>query len=160
MTSVSLLLSVPVLNRSVSRFDGLLEASTLSSSSAVDLEPPTADDPTSSHQQQQANQQLLAYEDPTTTDQYLASRAQATESIESTIHELSSMYGRLTSLVQQQEEVVVRIGENLDETSLNVERGHQELLKYFDGISGNRMLILKVFAILIAFLVFFMIFVA
>ena len=143
----------------VSRFDGLLEAS-VSSSNAVDLEPPTADDPTFSSQQQLQSQQLLQYEDNTTTDQYLASRAQATESIETTIHELSSMYTRLTSLVAQQEEVVVRIGENLDETSLNVERGHQELLRYFDGISGNRMLILKVFAILILFLVFFMIFVA
>ena len=147
----------------MSRFDGLLEASALSSSASngVDLEPPTADDPTSSNQQLAAQQQLLQqYDDQSTSDQYLASRAQATESIESTINELSSMYGRLTNLVAQQEEVVVRIGENLDETSLNVERGHQELLRYFDGISGNRMLILKVFAILILFLVFFMIFVA
>ena len=158
MCAVGLIISV-----AVSRFDGLLD-SALSSSSAsnsVDLEPPTADDVSSQFPSPQQTQHLRQqYEDHTTTDAYLSSRAQATETIESTIHELSGMYTRLTSLVQQQEEVVVRIGENLDETSLNVERGHQELLKYFDGISGNRMLILKVFAILIVFLVFFMIFVA
>ena len=104
--------------------------------------------------------QLHAFDEQATTNEYLSSRATAMESIESTIHELGSMYTRLTSLVAQQEEVIVRINSSLDDTSVNMERGHQELLKYFDGISGNRMLILKVFAILIAFLVFFMIFVA
>ena len=143
---------------SVSRFDGLLEASSApssSSSSSLDLEPPTADDaaPSSSHQLQQFDEQ-------STSNEYLASRASAVESIESTLSELASMYTRLTSLVSQQEEVIVRIDSQLEETTVNLERGHQELLKYFDNISGNRMLILKVFAILIAFLVFFMIFVA
>ena len=122
----------------------------------MDLEAPTADDPLPPS----SSSQLLAFEENNTTDAYLTSRANAVESIESTIHELGSMYSRLTSLVSQQEEVIVRIDSSLQDTAHNMERGHQELLKYFDGISGNRMLILKVFAILIAFLVFFMIFVA
>ena len=148
----------PLRQRGGQRYDGLSEASlpSISSSSAsVDLEPHTADDPVAS-----SSSQLQAFEEPSTTDAYLTSRATAVESIESTIHELGSMYTRLTALVSQQEEVILRIDSNLDETAVNMERGHQELLKYFDGISGNRMLILKVFAILIAFLVFFMIFVA
>ena len=42
----------------------------------------------------------------------------------------------------------------------HMDKGHNELVKYYDSISGSRWLILKVFAVLLAFLIFFMIFVA
>jgi syntaxin 5 len=95
-----------------------------------------------------------------TSDSYLQSRAQAVESIESTIHELGDMYKRLVSIVGMQEEITLRIDANMDATLINVESGHNELLKYFDRMSSNRWLIMKIFAVLIAFLVFFMVFIA
>lgn len=99
--------------------------------------------------------QLLTYD---STDDYLTTRATAVGSIESTIHEIGSMYSRVVSLVNQQEEVVMRIDSQLDDTEINMERGRRELLTYFDRISGNSMLIVKVFAILILFLMIFLIF--
>lgn len=53
-----------------------------------------------------------------------------------------------------------RIDANMDSALDNIDRGHGELLKYYDSISGSRWLILKIFAVLLAFLIFFMIFVA
>src|SRR5206468_3515445 len=107
-----------------------------------------------------SQQQLQQERDPVLQDEYLASRAAAVESIESTIVELSTMYKQLVTLVQSQEEVTVRIDTNLDLTRDNVEKGYDQLLKYFNNISSDRMLILKIFAVLLAFIVFFMIFVA
>lgn len=94
------------------------------------------------------------------SDEYHASRAQAVESIESTIVELGEMYKRLVHIVGMQEEITLRIDANMDQALDNVDKGHHHLLTYYESISGNRWLILKIFAVLIAFLVFFMIFVA
>lgn len=43
---------------------------------------------------------------------------------------------------------------------MNVSSGEQELLKYFSSLSNNRLLALKVSAILLVFLIFFMFFLA
>lgn len=123
-----------------------------------DNEPVTADD--DQYYQQSQSQAMMLESLQSSTDSYHQSRAEAVETIESTINELGSMYTRLTSLIQMQDETILRIDANIDDTLHHVEAGHSELLKYFDNISSNRMLILKVFAILIAFIVFFMLFVA
>jgi syntaxin 5 len=94
------------------------------------------------------------------SDDYLTSRAQAVENIESTIVELGEMYKRLVHIVGMQEEITLRIDANMDSALENMDMGHQQLLTYYDKISGSRWLILKVFAVLLAFLIFFMIFVA
>lgn len=94
------------------------------------------------------------------SDTYLESRAQAVESIESTISQLGQMYTQLVDLVSQQEEVVLRIDSNIEDTLVNVEAGHGQLIKYFDSVSGSRWLILKIFGVLIAFIILFMVFVA
>jgi syntaxin 5 len=104
--------------------------------------------------------QSLILAAPVQADDYLASRAQAVENIESTIVELGEMYKRLVHIVGMQEEITLRIDANMDEALENMDKGHHQLLTYYDSISGNRWLILKVFAVLLAFLVFFMIFVA
>lgn len=122
-----------------------------------DTQPLLTDDAT---QQQELSQQQVASQQHDTTNEYLQQRADAVESIESTITQLSQMYQQLVELVGQQEEIVLRIDNNIDDTLVNVESGHSELLKYFDSISGSRWLILKVFTVLIAFIIFFMLFVA
>jgi syntaxin 5 len=43
---------------------------------------------------------------------------------------------------------------------MNVEAGHGQLVQHMDRLSSNHWLILKIFAILIAFSVFFVMFVA
>lgn len=54
--------------------------------------------------------------------------------------------------------MITRIDSNVDETAVNVEAAHHELVKYFHNISQNRWLMIKVFGVLIAFFIFFVVF--
>ena len=82
------------------------------------------------------------------------------ESIESSISQLGQIFSQLAHLVQEQGEMITRIDSNVEHTSINVEAAHTELLKYFNNISKNRWLIIKVFGVLMAFIVFFIVFMA
>ena len=64
-----------------------------------------------------------------TQDSYLSSRADAMHTIESTIVELGGIFTQLAHMVKEQEEMVQRIDSNVDNTALNVEMGHNEILK-------------------------------
>jgi len=94
------------------------------------------------------------------TQLYHNSRADAVQSVQKTIGELSQMFLKMASLVTAQEEMIQRIDHDVDETLSNVEQGQDHLLKYFQHMSSNRFLIMKVFAILIFFVVFFVVFLA
>lgn len=56
--------------------------------------------------------------------------------------------------------MTVRIDENVEETLANVDSAQAQLLKYLNSISSNRWLIMKVFFVLLAFLVIFVVFIA
>jgi syntaxin 5 len=73
----------------------------------------------------------------------------AVEQIETTIAELGQMYGRLVHMVGSQEETVIRIDSNMDQTLANVESGHSQLVKYYDRLRGDQGLILKIFLVII-----------
>jgi len=94
------------------------------------------------------------------TDSYLSSRAEAMQSIETTIVELGGIFQQLAMMVKEQEEVVHRIDGNIEDAEMNVEAAHTELLKYFRSVTSNRWLMIKVFALLIFFFVIFVIFLA
>lgn len=53
-----------------------------------------------------------------------------------------------------------RIDANVADAELNVEAAHNEILKYFQSVTNNRWLMIKVFAVLIFFFVFFVVFLA
>lgn len=91
---------------------------------------------------------------------YHASRAEAVQSVQRTIGELAQMFQKMAVLVTQQEEMIQRIDHDVDDTLTNVETGRDQLLQYFHYISSNRGLIIKVFLILIFFVVFFVVFLA
>ncbi|XP_057477252.1 syntaxin-32-like [Actinidia eriantha] len=105
------------------------------------------------HQQQQ--QQLVPLQ-----DSYMQSRAEALQNVESTIHELGSIFNQLATLVSQQGEIAIRIDENMEDTLANVEGAQGALLKYLNSISSNRWLMIKIFFVLIFFLMIFLFFVA
>ena len=44
--------------------------------------------------------------------------------------ELGGIFSQLATMVQEQQEMVERIDSNVDDTALNVELGHNEILKY------------------------------
>ncbi|KAJ8543088.1 hypothetical protein K7X08_005611 [Anisodus acutangulus] len=106
-------------------------------------------------EQQQQQQQMVPLQ-----DSYMQSRAEALQNVESTIHELGSIFNQLATLVSQQGEVAIRIDENMDDTLTNVEGAQGALLKYLNSISSNRWLMIKIFFVLIFFLMIFLFFVA
>ncbi|XP_073989336.1 syntaxin 5 [Rhodnius prolixus] len=103
-------------------------------------------------------QMMIAYDDH--TDQYLSSRAEAMQNIESTIVELGGIFQQLAHMVKEQEEMVDRIDANVADTELNVEAAHREILKYFQSVTSNRWLMIKIFGVLIFFFMFFLVFMA
>ncbi|XP_019189934.1 PREDICTED: syntaxin-32-like isoform X2 [Ipomoea nil] len=106
-------------------------------------------------QQQQQQQQMVPLQDT-----YMQSRAEALQNVEATIHELGSIFNQLATLVSQQGEIAIRIDENMDDTLANVEGAQGALLKYLNSISSNRWLMIKIFFVLIFFLMIFLFFVA
>ncbi|KAH0643842.1 hypothetical protein KY289_034816 [Solanum tuberosum] len=73
--------------------------------------------------QQQQQQQIVPLQ-----DSYMQSRAEALQNVESTIHELGSIFNQLATLVSEQGEVAIRIDENMDDTLTNVEGAQGALL--------------------------------
>lgn len=110
--------------------------------------------------QQQQQQQEQQQEMVPLQDSYMQSRAEALQNVESTIHELSTIFNQLATLVSQQGEIAIRIDENMDDTLANVEGAQGALLKYLNSISSNRWLMIKIFFVLIFFLMVFLFFVA
>lgn len=102
-------------------------------------------------------QQMLMQDE---TDQYLHTRAETMQNIESTIVELGGIFQQLAHMVKEQEEMVERIDTNIQDVELNVEAAHGEIVKYFQSISSNRWLMIKIFAVLILFFIFFVVFMA
>lgn len=88
---------------------------------------------------------------------YIDFRSSAIQSIESTIHELGSIFSQLAQIVAEQRETVQRISTNSDDITVNLSSAQQELLKYYQRISNNRWLMLKIFGILISFFLLFVI---
>ncbi|XP_037531716.1 syntaxin-5a isoform X2 [Nematolebias whitei] len=93
-------------------------------------------------------------------DSYIQSRADTMQNIESTIVELGSIFQQLAHMVKEQEETVQRIDANVEDTQLNVEAAHTEILKYFQSVSSNRWLMIKIFLVLAIFFIIFVVFFA
>lgn len=94
------------------------------------------------------------------TMEIVHSRAEAIKKVQAMIGDMGQMFQKMAVMVQQQEEMVMRVDQNLDDTAENITKGNQQLLNYYSHVSNNRILIMKVFAILIAFIIFFVVFLA
>lgn len=64
------------------------------------------------------------------------------------------------SLISEQEESIMRIDANVEESEMNIEAAHGELLKYFRSVTSNRWLMVKIFATVIVFFIIFVVFFA
>jgi len=93
-------------------------------------------------------------------DQYIESRAETMKNIESTIVELGSIFTQLAHMVKEQEEIVGRIDTNVEDASQNIEAAHSEILKYFQSVTSNRWLMIKIFGVLMFFFIVFVVFMA
>ena len=102
--------------------------------------------------------QVAVYQDQ--DQNYATSRADAMQNVERTITELGGIFQQLATMVNEQGETAIRIDENVQDVVANVDQAQGELLKYLNYISNNRWLAMKVFGVLMAFLMFFIVFVA
>jgi len=98
--------------------------------------------------------QMAIYDD---SDNYVQQRAETMQNIESTIVELGGIFQQLAHMVKEQEEIVERIDTNVADAELNIEAAHGEILKYFQSVSKNRWLMIKIFGVLIFFFLFFVV---
>ncbi|XP_030384326.1 syntaxin-5 [Scaptodrosophila lebanonensis] len=103
----------------------------------------------------QQQQQMAIYDE---SDNYVQQRAETMQNIESTIVELGGIFQQLAHMVKEQEEIVERIDTNVADAELNIEAAHTEILKYFQSVSKNRWLMIKIFGVLIFFFLFFVVF--
>lgn len=87
--------------------------------------------------------------------EYMTSRANAIESIESTIAELGQIYSQFATILAGQREQIQRIDDNMVDVEMNVSGAHSQLLKYYENISSNRWLMIKVFMVIIFFFLVF-----
>lgn len=105
----------------------------------------------------QQQQQMLLIDEQ---DSYIQNRAETMQNIESTIVELGGIFQQLAHMVKEQEEMVQRIDANVDDVHMNVEGAHTEILKYFQSVTSNRWLMIKIFGVLIVFFIIFIVFLA
>ncbi|KNC86114.1 hypothetical protein SARC_01730 [Sphaeroforma arctica JP610] len=91
---------------------------------------------------------------------YMQDRSNAVDSINKTIAELGGIFTQLATLVHEQGQMAERIDTNTMDAELNIEGAHNELLKYFNSVSSNRWLMIKIFAVIIVFFVIFSLFLA
>lgn len=94
---------------------------------------------------------MLLMEEQNASSAYLQERNRAVETIESTIQEVGNLFQQLAHMVQEQGEVIQRIDANVEDIDLNISGAQRELLKYFDRVSSNRWLAVKIFAVLFVF---------
>lgn len=104
-------------------------------------------------QEQHAQQQQLV--SGTGNVQYYKQRAEAVTEIEAAVAEVAELFNDFTQLVHEQDEVILSIDANVDSALNNVNAGSNELMRYLSNLSSNRGLILKIFAMLFVFLMFF-----
>ncbi|KAF2296245.1 hypothetical protein GH714_037029 [Hevea brasiliensis] len=116
---------------------------------------PAVDNTSSSHMEMSMLQQVIPRQ-----ENYTQSRAVALHNVESTISELSGIFTHLATMVAQQGELAIRIDDNMDESLANVESARSALLRHLNQISSNRWLLIKLFAVIVFFLMVFIIFVA
>jgi len=89
---------------------------------------------------------------------YYTDRAAAVENLEGAIEDVAEMFQEFAVVLEQQREMVLRIDENVDAALVDVEIGQSELVKYYQSISSNRGLMLKIFLVLAVFAVLFIVF--
>jgi syntaxin 5 len=89
---------------------------------------------------------------------YSSARADAVETIERTLHELGSMFTQIARQLVLDSERIQRIDANVIDADINIHGAQSELLTYWHNMKQNRWLYIKIFSILVAFVLIFILF--
>lgn len=87
--------------------------------------------------------------------QHFRQRHEAVRQIEAAVTEVGEMFQDFTRLVHEQDETIVRIDADVDSALQDVHAGNSELMKYLSSLTSGRGMMLKIFAVLFVFLLFF-----
>jgi syntaxin 5 len=83
-------------------------------------------------------------------------RADAVETIERTLHEIAGMFSEIASQLSIHSEFIQRIDMNLDSAAANISSAQEQLLIFWNSIQNSRYLYLKIFGIVLFFIIVFM----
>jgi len=101
-------------------------------------------------------QQSLVIPDVT----YVRSRVEAISAVEKHINDLGQAMGTLATLISTQEDAVNSLAGNVERSNVDLRAGFNELQRYYQSISGNQRLVQRLFAVVVAFCLFFLVFLA
>ena len=82
------------------------------------------------------------------------------QDIEKHITELGGIFDRLNTILTVHQDLTARIDDNVDNAARDLEAGEAQIQKYHNYIASNKGLALKLFFVLMAFIAFFIIFLA
>lgn len=82
------------------------------------------------------------------------SRLENAQQAESKLAELGTLFGKMSTLISQQGEVLEKVEDDVEAAYMDVSAGGEEIQTLYSIKKGNRALILKVFGILIFFIIF------
>ena len=99
-------------------------------------------------------QQLIPDQD------YLQQRADAMSQVETNIVELGTIFNKLAVMVQEHREMVQRVDDNVQDANTNINLSMEVLTDTLMSLRTNRMLALRVFSVLVLFIIAFIIFFA
>jgi syntaxin 5 len=108
---------------------------------------------TSQQPQQSTNNQVLLQEQQHKSV-FRQQRVQHARQAERSLAELGTLFGKMTSLIVQQSEVLEKIEDDVEAAVIDVTAGQEEITILYALKKGNRALIIKVFALLIFMIVF------
>ena len=83
-----------------------------------------------------------------------AARLEQARGAERTLANLGTMFGKMADLVVAQGETIEKVEDDVEAAHVDVYAGHEEIQKLYGITKGNRGLILKVFSVLIFFIIF------
>jgi syntaxin 5 len=91
---------------------------------------------------------------------YLRERADAMEQVETNIVELGTIFNKLAVMVSEHKEMVTRVEDNVDDVNATINFSLNTLTDTLTNLQSNRALFLKVFSVLVIFIIAFIIFAA
>jgi len=91
---------------------------------------------------------------------YLRERADAMSTVETNIVELGTIFNKLAVMVSEHREMVQRVEDNVDDANSNIMLSMETLTDTLANLRTNKQLALKVFSVLVLFIVMFITFFA
>jgi len=91
---------------------------------------------------------------------YLRERADAMSQVETNIVELGTIFNKLAVMVSEHRDLVTRVEDNVDDANANISLSLNTLTDTLHNLQTNRALFFKILAVLMIFIVFFVIFLA